>query len=214
VSRPLGAAAHRICGLLNHLALDRDTAVIADEVRADATLTYRLLRYANSPAIGLRRAVEVVDDAVQLLGRVELQRWLSVQLLSAAQDRQAARALEEGALVRGRVLEAIARLRQETNPGAHFTLGVLSLIEPLLQLPLADAVGPLRLGEEATAALLRREGPWAPRLALLDALDTADQPGSDRAAALAAELGLPDGELAAIVDDAWGWSSQVRETSH
>ena len=38
VSRPLGAAAHRIAGLLNHLALDLDTAVIADEVRADATL--------------------------------------------------------------------------------------------------------------------------------------------------------------------------------
>ena len=208
VSRPLGAAAHRICGLLNHLALDRDTAVIADEVRADAALTYRLLRYANSPAIGLQRAVEVVDDAVQLLGRAELQRWLSVQLISAAQNRQAARALEEGALVRGRVLEAIARFRQEAHPGAHFTLGVLSLIEPLLQVPLADALGPLRLGEESTAALLRREGPWAGRLALLDALDQHD---SERTEQLADELGLVPGALAGIVDDAWGWSSQVRE---
>lgn len=209
-ARPLGSSAQRICGLLNHLAQDRDTGVIADEVRGDATLTYRLLRYANSPAIGLRRAVEVVDDAVQLLGRAELQRWLSVQLLSAAPSRQTARALEEGALVRGRVLEAIARQRQEANPGAHFTLGVLSLIEPLLQLPLADAVAPLRLGEEATAALLRREGPWAPRLALLDALD---QPGSDEAERRAIELGLEAGALAGIVDDAWGWSSQVRETA-
>ena len=210
VSRPLGAAAHRICGLLNHLAQDRDTAVIADEVRADATLTYRLLRYANSPAIGLQRAVEVVDDAVQLLGRTELQRWLSVQLLSASQNRHAARALEEGALVRGRVLEAIARRRQEPNPGAHFTLGVLSLIEPLLQVPLADAVAPLRLGEEATAALLRREGPWAGRLALLDALD---QHGSDEAERLAAGLELDAGVLATLIDDAWGWSSQVREVA-
>ena len=208
LSRPLGAAAHRICGLLNHLAMDRDTAVIADEVRADATLTYRLLRYANSPAIGLQRAVEVVDDAVQLLGRSELQRWLSVQLLSAAKSRQTARALEEGALVRGRLLETIARRRQEANAGAHFTLGVLSMIEPLLQVPLADAVGPLRLGDEASAALLRREGPWAARLALLDALD---RQGSDEAERLAVELGLQEGELAGLVDDAWGWSSQVRE---
>ena len=210
VARPLSASAHRICGLLNHLALDRDTAVIADEVRADATLTYRLLRYANSPAIGLQRAVEVVDDAVQQLGRAELQRWLSVQLISAAQSRQAARALEEAALVRGRVLEAIARRRQEPNPGAHFTLGVLSLIEPLLQVPVADAVGPLRLGEEVTAALLRREGPWAARLALLDALD---ETVSENANVQAAALGLEPGELAGIVDDAWGWSSQVQEVA-
>lgn len=207
-SRPMGAAAHRICGLLNHLALDRDTALIADEVRADATLTYRLLRYANSPAMGLRRAVEVVDDAVQLLGRAELRRWLSVQLLAAAQHRPAARALEEGALVRGRVLEALAQRRGEPQPGAHFTLGVLSLIEPLLQLPLAEAVAPLRLGEEANAALLRREGPWAARLALLDALD---QAGSDEAETQAAALGLAPGALAEMVDEAWAWAAQVRE---
>ena len=112
--------------------------------------------------------------------------------------------------MRGRVLEAIARRRQEPNPGAHFTLGVLSLIEPLLQVPMADAVGPLRLGEEATAALLRREGPWAARLALLDALD---ETGSGEANVQAAALGLAPGELAGIVDDAWGWSSQVREVA-
>ena len=75
---------------------------------------------------------------------------------------------------------------------------------------MADAVGPLRLGEEATAALLHREGPWAPRLALLDALD---QSGSDAAEQLAGELGLEAGVLAGIVDDAWGWSSQVREAA-
>ena len=53
--RPLGSAAHRICELINHLALDRDTALIAQAVAADVTLTYRLLRFANSPAIGLNR---------------------------------------------------------------------------------------------------------------------------------------------------------------
>ncbi len=205
--RPLGAAAQRIVGLLNDLAQDRDTSVIADAVRSDATLTYRLLRYANSPAIGMNRAVEAVDDAVQLLGRGELRRWLSVQLVSGAQSRPAARALEEGALVRGRLLEAIARRRQEMNPGAHFTLGVLSLIEPLLQVRLADAVGPLRLGEDVTAALLRREGPLAPRLALLDALDAH---GSDHVDDMAASLGLPSGALALMVYDAWEWSDLLR----
>lgn len=205
--RPLGAAVSRICGLLNQLAQDRDTRVIAEAVRGDAALTYRLLRYANSPAIGLKRGVETVDAAVQLLGRSELQRWLTVQLMSTASARQATRALEEAALVRGRVLEAVARSRGETDPGAHFTLGLLSLIEPLLQLPLADALTPLRLGADASDALLKRQGPWAARLELLEALDSGD---AARADALAQGLGVQD-MLTAIVDDAWGWSSQVKE---
>jgi EAL and modified HD-GYP domain-containing signal transduction protein len=106
------------------------------------------------------------------------------------------------------VLEALAQRRGEPQPGAHFTLGVLSLIEPLLQLPLADAVAPLRLGEQANAALLRREGPWAARLALLDALD---QAGSEEAETQAAALGLAPGALAEMVDEAWAWAAQVRE---
>jgi len=205
--RDLGSAAHRICELLNHLALDRDTGVIAEAVRGDVALTYRLLRYANSPAIGLRRAVETVDEAVTLLGRTELYRWLSVQLMSAAAARQASKALEEAALARGRVLEAVARQRNDDNPGAHFTLGLLSLIEQLLQTPMASALAPLRVSDMARQALLEKTGPWANRLQLLDLLDEGN---AERADALAAELGV-QAELPAIVEDAWRWASEVRE---
>lgn len=205
--RDLGSAAHRICELLNHLALDRDTGVIAEAVRGDVALTYRLLRYANSPAIGLRRAVETVDDAVTLLGRIELYRWLSVQLMSAAAARQASKALEESALARGRVLEAVARQRNEDNPGAHFTLGLLSLIEQLLQTPMASALAPLRVSDTARQALLQRSGPWADRLRLLELLD---QGNAEQADALAVQLGV-QAELPAIVEDAWRWASEVRE---
>lgn len=205
--RDLGSAAHRICELLNHLALDRDTGVIAEAVRGDVALTYRLLRYANSPAIGLRRAVETVDDAVTLLGRNELYRWLSVQLMSAAAARQASKALEESALARGRVLEGIARQRNEDNPGAHFTLGLLSLIEQLLQTPMSAALAPLRVSDVARQALLERSGPWADRLRLLDLLDAAN---AEQADALAVELGV-QAELPKIVEDAWRWAAEVRE---
>lgn len=206
--RELGSAAHRICELLNHLALDRDTAVIADAVRGDVALTYRLLRYANSPAIGLRRVVESVDDAVTLLGRSELYRWLSVQLMAAAEMRQASRALEEAALARGRVLELVAQARGDEQPGAHFTLGLLSLIEQLLQTPMAQALAPLRLSDAAREALLERRGPWAPRLALLDAAEAGQ---GEEFSALAVGLGLDEDRLSACVEEAWRWAAAVRE---
>jgi EAL and modified HD-GYP domain-containing signal transduction protein len=202
--RPLGAAAQRIVGLLNDLAQDRDTSVIADAVRSDATLTYRLLRYANSPAIGLRRAVEAVDDAVQVLGRAELRRWLSVQLAVGSPGRVAGCALEESALARGRILEALAQHLGESNAGAHFTLGVLSLIEPLLQVPLAQAVGPLRLGDGFADALLHRKGALAARLALTDALDRGDD---EAVARLLPAFGLTAPALQRLAAAAWDWSA-------
>lgn len=47
--RPLQSAAHRICGLLNDLAMDRDTAAVAESRSSDVALSYRLLRYADGP---------------------------------------------------------------------------------------------------------------------------------------------------------------------
>jgi EAL and modified HD-GYP domain-containing signal transduction protein len=203
--RELGAAAHRICELLNHLALDRDTAAIGEAVRADVALAYRLLRYVNSPAIGLSRSVETVEQAVIVLGRAELYRWLSVQLLSSATARQATRALQECALARGKLLEAVACQRGDADPGAHFVLGMLSLIGQLLQLPLAAALEPLRLGEPVRLALLHRQGPWAERVELVDAIDAGDSP---RIEALAASLGVAEG-LPVLVEEAWRWAALV-----
>ncbi len=203
--RELGSAAHRICDLLNHLALDRDTALIADAVRGDVALAYRLLRYVNSPAIGLARSVETVDQAVFVLGRAELYRWLSVQLMAAAEARLASRALQEAALARGRLLESVAQVRGDAEPGAFFTLGLLSMIEPLLQVPMAVALEPLRLGETARDALLNGRGPWADRLALAEAIDAGGAEAAEPLAhALAVDALLPD-----LAERAWQWAAQV-----
>jgi EAL and modified HD-GYP domain-containing signal transduction protein len=206
--RPLNTAAHRICELLNHLALDHDVAVVGDAVRADVALSYRLLRYANSPAIGLSRGVDSVEQGVMVLGRNELVRWLSVMLMTAADGRQATQALQEHALARGRLLELLAQRQGEPAPAALFSLGVLSMMEVLLQSPLATVLAPLRLSEPASQALLQRQGPWADYLHLASALDGSD---SARLDAVSARWGgaNPVLDLAA---QAWSWAAGVSGT--
>lgn len=209
--RPLNAAAHRICELMNHLAMDRETSLVADAVRADVALTYRLLTYANSPALGLAaragRSIDSVEQALALLGRQELTRWLQVLLLSSAASRQAAAALQEQALARGRLLECLARAEGGADAPALFSVGLFSMLESLLELPLAQALAPLRLRDEARAALLEDTGPWAPHLQLAMALDSGD-------ARAAETLAARWGGVAAVqpwADEAWAWAAQVAE---
>ncbi len=204
-SRPLSAAAHRICVLLNDLALDRPTSTVGEAVRSDVALSYRLLRYANSPAIGLRQSVDSVEFAVDLLGRAELSRWLSVMLLSAAGGRQASAALQEHALARGRLMEALARTAGEPRPQALFTLGMLSRLDGLMQMPLAAALEPLRLNDEARLALLQRQGPWSVYLDIADELEGEDEV---RFGQLCAPFGGIDAVLGEA-EKAWGWAAEV-----
>jgi c-di-GMP-related signal transduction protein len=204
-AKPLQAAAHRICALLSDLAQDRDAAVVAQAVRGDAALAYRLLRYVNSAAIGLPRGVESVDDAVALLGRNELVRWLQVMLMSAAGGRQASAAVQEDALARGRLLETLARQRGVEQPGVLFTLGLMSRLDLLLQTPLAAALEPLRLSDDLLQALLHQQGPWSGYLALADELEGEDEAALGR-------LAQPFGGMAAVLGEAegaWRWAAEV-----
>jgi EAL and modified HD-GYP domain-containing signal transduction protein len=183
--RPLQPAAHRVCVLLNDLALDRSTEEIAHRIRADVNLGYRLLRWVNSPALGLSRKLDDVAQAVQVLGRNELYRWLSVLLLDAGSGRPASTALQQVALAKARLLELLALKAPQApdaaqpadpaaTPGTLFTLGLMSMLEQLLQVPLATAVEPLRLSEPLREALLHRRGPLAQHLMLLEVLDGDD----------------------------------------
>ena len=204
-ARPLSAAAHRLCELMNHLTLNHDTHIVSDAVRGDVALSYRLLRYANSPVLGLRHTVESVDAAVMLLGRQELQRWLNVLLLSVADSRQASRAVQEMALARGRLLEGLAVMRGHPAPQTLFTMGVMSLLEVLLQVPLADALAPLRLPEPVLQALLQRQGPLAEYLALAEALDAGD---GGRIDAQAEPFGGVE-TVQDLADRAWAWATEI-----
>ncbi len=208
--RPLNSAAHRICELLNHLALDKDTELIAQAVRVDVALSYRLLRYVNSAALGLQRHVESVDAAVMLLGRVELQRWLQVLLLSVSESRQASLAVQESALARGRLLENLAQESGEPAAQVLFTVGLMSMLEVVLQVPLATALQPLRLGDAALQALLHRQGIYADYLNLAEALDNADGP---RIEALAPVFGGTD-VVQALAAQAWIWAAELTQASN
>ena len=204
-SRPLGSAAHRICELLNHLALDRDLNLLADAVRADVALAWRLLRYANSAAIGLAVPADSVERAVQVLGRGELVRWLSVQLLAAAEARQVSPALQQSALARGRLLETLARFSGRADPASAFTLGLLSYGEPLLQMTLADALAPLRLSADVNAALLQRRGPLADWLLLAEAVESG---AAEAVQEVGARLGV-EGAISAHTEAAWEWAAAL-----
>ncbi len=200
-------ATQRLCQLLNDVVADRDTAQIGAALRADIALSYRLLRFVNSPAVGLSKPVESVEQAVMVLGRAELYRWLSVLLTASGAGRKASRALQEVALARARLLELLAPA-VGAPPAALFTVGLLSMLDALLQVPLADALAPLQIAPEAREAIVDRRGSWGPLLALAVAVERHDLAAAEP---LAAPFGGLDAVLA-LADEAWAWSAELSRT--
>jgi EAL and modified HD-GYP domain-containing signal transduction protein len=201
---PAPAAMLTVIRLMQALQADADLAVIATALRADVSLAYTLLRHTNSPLLGLRRKVDTVDQAVMLLGRAALYRWLCLRLLAAAPPRRASHALLEVALVRARFAEALAS-RAALDAGRAYTAGLLSLLDVMLSKPMAAAVAPLNLGDEMNAALVQRHGALAGPLLLAASLERGD---AARATALADLFGGLDGVLQ-LHGEAWAQAADL-----
>lgn len=196
--------------VLNLTQGDAETAEIASALKEDPLLTFRILRYLNSPALGLARAIDSIDQALLILGRQRLARWLSVMLFSVREADFADWLLVESALCRGRIIELLG---QGTFPAAEsdhlFLTGVFSTLDRLLRIPLAQALRQLTLPEKIRSALLERQGPYAPLLAIAEACEAFD-PARIQQAAIAA--GIPAASVNQTLLAATAWASDV--TAH
>ena len=208
--RALNGDVLRIIGLLNAVRDERQPlGDLTRDLRGDVGLCYRLLRHVNSPAVGLTRSVESIDQAVLILGRSELYRWLSVLLLAAVSGRRSSRALQEVSLARARTLELLAHECGTEPPDALFTVGLLSLLNVMLEVPMSQALQPLRLSESAHNALLDRSGPWHAMLTLGEALERHDLDVVD---SVAAQFGGTK-RVMALSDSAWRWAMAVHRNA-
>lgn len=198
--------------LLNIMRLvqgDAETAEIADAMKQDPLLSFRILRYLNSPALGLSHRIDSLGQALVILGRQRLTRWLSVLLFSVRDPHFGDWLLVENALTRGRLMEVLG---EQSMPGvAHdplFLTGIFSCLGELLHRPLAETLNDMPLADDIKKALLERGGPYAPLLAVAEASEDFDLPRM-RETALAAGV-APETVNRALLA-ATAWASEVTE---
>ncbi|MCU0840864.1 MAG: HDOD domain-containing protein [Thiobacillaceae bacterium] len=165
----------RIMELLNLVTSRAEYARIEAQFKLDAGLTMRLLRYINSPGVGLRYPIRSIGHALLMLGHDTLYRWLTLLLFSHERGDQRSQALLRNALVRARFAELLSqeRLAPASRDGLFIT-GILSMLDALLNVPMAEAIASLKLVQPIVDALLRGEGIYAPYLMLAMACESDD----------------------------------------
>ena len=157
----------RIFRLLNLLRSDAEVAAIADELKHDPVLAFKLLRYINSPVIGLRTPVPSLDRALTVLGRDKFSRWLSLMLFDFKTPGHVERVPTEQALSRAYFLESLsAQGNMPSQANALFILGLFSTLDLLLGQSMPDLLAQAKLPEPVHDALLDQPGPYRDALML------------------------------------------------
>lgn len=174
-----------------------------------------LMRLVNSVGMGLTRKIGSLHQALVVLGRRQLQRW--VQLLLYAQDAGGiSNPLMQMAAVRAKLMELLCQTHADQRHATDeardhaFMVGIFSLVDIALGTSMNEVLDQLGLIDEVRNAILHREGFLGKLLLLTETLEKED---FAEAETLINELGISSTNLREAQLNAMQWAANLNKES-
>ena len=183
---------------------DLDSGALEKLIKAEASVCYRLLRYLNSAIFGFKSEIHSVRHALSMLGERDVRRWVRlVAAVGAGQETTSDLVLS--ALVRARFGELLSA-RVPHGDSDLFLLGLLSLIDAMLEMPMEEVLEKLPLDRETKAVLLGQPSLLRPVYQLMLARESGEWVAS---AELSRSLHLDNDDVAGFYWQAQQWAREV-----
>ena len=180
-----------IAQLMRQVDAEESTAKLEATLKRDPTLAFQLLRLVNSPALGLKVEINSLGHAVMLLGHNRLKRWLALLLPTATREPNL-RPILFASVRRGFLMEELGRASGDAEMRSEmFICGVFSLLDRLFQQPISNLLASIQVPERVKQALIDGDGPFAPYMNLVSALE-AGSPFDLRAASDSLLMGVAE----------------------
>ena len=173
-------------------------------IKHEASICYRLLRYLNSAAMGVRNEVHSIRHAITMLGEREVRRWIRlIATLTVGESKPSE--LVNTAMTRARFCELMAD-RVPHGDSDLFLMGLLSMIDAILEMPMVSILENVPIDHETKAVLLGGASKLRPIYQLMLARECGDWQGT---AVQSEALGLNESDVAAAYWQAMQWVRQL-----
>lgn len=173
-------------------------------IKGEASLCYRLLRYLNSAAFSFSSEIHSVRHGLSILGEREVRRWVRmVAALGAGQDRPSDLVLS--AMVRARYCELLGA-KIPHGESDLFLLGLLSLMDAILEIPMGVVLEGISLDRETRAVLLGQKSQLDLLYQLMVSQEAADW---SKHAKLCSQLKLPENLVTECQWKAMQWAREM-----
>ncbi len=154
--------------------LELDFEKLSAIVERDLGLSYKLLRFVNSASFARDKPIGSLKHAMIYMGEAELKKFIALLALANLSEDDGSELLKMS-IVRARFCDLVAELNQDqNNPPSAFLTGLFSLVDALLEQPLAQLLDDLPILPEIKQALLQHSGQLGKYLKLAQAFEQAD----------------------------------------
>lgn len=213
-NKKFSASELTILKLLELLEQDADDTQMERVIKQDAVIGLNVLKHVNSAAAGARQRIGSLKQAVQIMGRAQLKRWLQVMLYEKPGTQPSGAALFTLATARGKLLELLASKKLPKNKMAGdiaFIVGLMSLMDTLFGIPMTEVLQKITVYNEVSLALLERKGIYGELLLLVEMLEQLAQPElPPRLLPMLEELDLAVEDLCRLQQEAFAWVNQLQ----
>lgn len=125
-------------------------------VAQDVSLGYKLLKLINSGYYSLATTVKSIRQAISLIGVNQLRAWMTLLLMATVENKP--NELVSIAMQRAKLCEMFARAKNMSSPETHFLVGLLSVLDALMDMPMDQVLLNVPVSNEIAAALLAKSG--------------------------------------------------------
>ncbi|MEA2101593.1 MAG: HDOD domain-containing protein [Thermodesulfobacteriota bacterium] len=161
---------------------------LKEMIERDVGISYKLLKYLNSPFFRRTNDISSIKQAIVMLGENGIRRFLSVIILSELSEDKSSEVLKNS-IVRAKFCEQLGAIKKTQREASRFfTLGLFSLIDVILENTMDHILDNLPLAKDIKDTLMHRETQMTPLLKLTidyekgnwkDVIETADDMGVD-----------------------------------
>ncbi|HEY5562056.1 MAG TPA: HDOD domain-containing protein [Clostridiaceae bacterium] len=185
---------------------DIEFSEIEDIVKKDVSLSFKLLKYINSASLGMKKEISSIRNALVLLGKKEVVKWLSLMTLKALSSNKPEE-LQVLSIVRGRFCELLApKVGLSESASSVFLMGMFSVIDTILDRPMIEILMELNISFEIQVALLGGDNRFKK---LYDLVLSYEQADWSNFSALAKELDLDENEVPILYLKSLEWSKNL-----
>jgi EAL and modified HD-GYP domain-containing signal transduction protein len=177
-------------------------------ISSDVSLCYSLLLYVNSALFSRSTEIRSVRQAINVLGQEGIRHWAVLAALPMmAKDKPGE--LITLSLVRARFCERIASLARIPPPNLAFLMGLFSLLDGLIDLPIEEALLKVHADPSITGALTETAAPGDRYRDVYRIARVYEAGDWDAATALAAAAGIKTSQLADAYAESAFWAQQA-----
>jgi len=188
---------------------DLDLNSVTSVFERDVSLSYKLLRYANSAIFKRRNEISTIKQALVILGSGELKRFIGLMFAITANPDKPSELINM-AMTRAKFCELVAHeIHSQLDVSIAFLSGLLSMIDAILDEEMSIILEKLPLSEDIKDPLLTKKGVMA---ALIKLVEFIEQAQWDKTTVVMDKLKLDKDKVIEYYNQAVAWADEQTKT--